>query len=408
MAEAVKIVAQLSSVHSSDEDLSPPKVAAYLVKVTKEVPLDILVVGWTERPDLFRMLTAEEGRPAREIFLWYPLLSDYPGFDTSHLVVNSKFARSAGWAGYAGTGIAETFRQACPNNPLTLATSLSRLEEIMARYPFDGVFLDKIRFPSPANGLADVFSCFCPHCTRAAAEAGLDLDEVRAVLEGGRAGRAAMTPVGIPRGARWLEQLVGGEPLLQRFIRFRADSIGALVDTVTQRMREMGRKVSLDVFTPMLAPLVGQDLTALARGADWIKPMIYRFGNGPANLRSELPSLLRDLGHRLGYDEVAAMNWAAMQVDGIERSTLAEIETAAPLSLVRAETSRALALCGGTPLYLGLESVSIPGLMEVTPRNIEEILEIGAEAGVQGYVLSWDLLHTPVTNVRPLRTLLGR
>ena len=43
----------------------------------------------------------------------------------------------------------------------------------------------------------------------------------------------------------------------------------------------------------------------------------------------------------------------------------------------------------------------------MTPANVEEVLEIGVEAGVQGFVLSWDLLHTPVENIRPLRTFLG-
>ena len=136
--------------------------------------------------------------------------------------------------------------------------------------------------------------------------------------------------------------------------------------------------------------------------------MIYRFGRGPSSLRTELPSLLRELGKYLGYSEAAAMSWAATHSEGLEGQTVEQIEEIAPLSLIRAEIGRALSLFGGTPLYLGLETVSIKGLMEVTPRNVEEILEIGSEAGVQGYVLSWDLLHTPVENVRPLRTLLGR
>lgn len=401
------IVAQLSSVHSTEEELSPRRVAGYLAEITKEVPLDVLVVGWRERPELFRLLTSRESRFASEVFLWYPLLSDYPGFDSSHLVVNSKFARSRGWGGYEGTGIAETFKQACPNNPQAVSTSLARLEECMTAYPFDGVFLDKIRFPSPANGLQDVFSCFCPFCAQKAAERGLDLDEVRVVLESRGAGKTALSPVKIPRGARWLDEIVAGEPLLQRFIQFRADSISALVAAVSQRMRTMGKKVSLDVFSPILAPLIGQDFSALARHADWIKPMIYRFGRGPSSLRAELPALVRELGAYLGYSEGAAMSWAADQAEGFDGKTVDEIEEIAPLSLIRAETSRALSLFVGAPLYLGLETVSIPGLMDVSPRHVEEILAMGAEVGVQGFVLSWDLLHTPIENVFPLKTLLG-
>jgi hypothetical protein len=278
----------------------------------------------------------------------------------------------------------------------------------MTRYPFDGVFLDKIRFPSPANRLSEVFSCFCPHCVAKATESGLVLDEVRAVLEDWRLGTGAGTPVDIPEGAEWLERLVAARPVLQRFIRFRADSVSGLVAEATQRMRRLGKKVSLDVFTPALAPLVGQDFSALAPEADWIKPMIYRFGDGPANLRSELPTLIRDLGSYLGQGEDAAMAWARDEVQGLEDATLAGLETVTPLSFVRSETAKALTLFEGTPLYLGLESVSIPGKMEVGPHDVAEILEIGADAGVQGFVLSWDLLHTPIENLKPLRDCTAR
>lgn len=401
------IAAQLSTVHSPEEDLSPRKVAGYVDRIAREAPIDILVIGWQERPELYRALTSPKSRPCPEVFLWYPLLSDYPGFDPSHLVVDSSFTRSRGWSGYEGTGVAESFKQACPNNPDAVSTSLAYLEKCIADYPFDGVFLDKIRFPSAANGLRDVFSCFCPFCAQKAAKDDLDLNDVRAALEGTFAGDDAASPVKIPDGAKWLVEIVADRPLLQRFIRFRADSISELIATASQRIRKAGKKVSLDLFSPMLAPLVGQDISALAPNAEWIKPMIYRFGRGPSALRTELPSLVRQLGQYLGYSEAAAMNWAASRVDGLQGQTVEQLEEIAPLSLIRAETIEGLSLCGGTPMYLSLETVSIKGLMEVTPTSVEEVLEIGAEAGVQGFALSWDLLHTPVENVRPLRMLIG-
>jgi hypothetical protein len=405
MGGKITIAAQLSSVHSSEEELDPRRVAGYVAKAVREVPLDLLVVGWQERPRLYRALTARDTRFCREVFLWYPLLSDYPGFDPSHLTVSSDSRPSAGWAGYEGTGIAETFKQACPNNPGSVSTSLARLEECMAAYEFDGVFIDKIRFPSMANGLREAFSCFCPFCVEKAARWGLDLEEVRAVLGRRAEGAGGAEGAEIPRGAPWLEKLVDGRPLLQRFLRFRADSITGLVAAVSERMKRMGKKTSLDVFSPLLAPLVGQDFPRLAPYADWMKPMIYRFGAGPSSLRTEIPSLIRGLGGYLGCGESAAARWAAANVAGLEGTSLERIEEAAPLSLIRRETENALRLFAGTPLYLGVESVSIPGRMEVRPSDVEEVLEIGAQAGVQGFMLSWDLLHTPIDNVRALRTL---
>ena len=204
-----------------------------------------------------------------------------------------------------------------------------------------------------------------------------------------------------------MEELIEGQPLLQQFVRFRADSIYDLVAVVSKRMKKIGKKTSLDVFSPVLAPLVGQDFSAMAHYTDWVKPMIYRFGSGPSSLRTEIPSLVRELGSYLGCDEKSAMSWAAARVEGLEGCTVEQVEKVAPLSLIHAETVRAVRLFAGTPLYLGLESVSIPGRMEVRPRHVEEILEIGTQAGVQGFVLSWDLLHTPIDNVGPLKTLQG-
>ena len=53
-----------------------------------------------------------------------------------------------------------------------------------------------------------------------------------------------------------------------------------------------------------------------------------------------------------------------------------------------------------------MKTVSIPGVMEIKPEQVKEILDIGMQAGVNGYVLSWDLLHTPVENVLPIKGLI--
>lgn len=399
------VAAQLSSVHSPDENLEPVNVYRYLEPMIKNVPIDIIILGWEERQELFEKLTSPETRLSEEVFLWYPFLSDYPDFDNSHLVVNSNSGKSTGWGGYDGTGINETFKQACPNNPQAVGTALKHLDQFLTTYDFDGVFIDKIRYPSMANGLQDVFSCFCPHCVEKAAQSGLDLNEVKTILNTKAWHNAAGKIVHIPPGGDWLETLIKDLPLLQQFIRFRADSVNNVVSQIERHVTSLGKKMSLDVFSPGLAPLVGQDFVFMGQNAAWVKPMIYRFGNGPSSLRSEIPALVRELGGYLGLNTEDVMAWVSEHVDGLQGITLPEIEKVAPISLLLAETQSVVKLFPETPVYLGLETVSIPGVMTVTPRNVEEILENGEAAGVQGYVLSWDLLHTPLENVLPLRSL---
>ncbi len=399
------IAAQLSSVHSPAEKLEPNYVYQYVGEIVDQVPLDILVLGWEERPSLFKALTSKEKRLSKEVFLWYPFLSDYPEVQCSHLVVNIDSGKSEGWGGYDGTGIKETFKQACPNNPEAFDVSMEHLEYLLTTYDFDGVFIDKIRFPSMANGLRDVLSCFCPYCIEKAFKEGLDLNEVKAILQEKHWITKQNSPANIPPGATWLEILTKDLPLIQQFIRFRADSVNLIVSQIAATVNKLGKKMSLDVFSPGLAPLVGQDFELMGQIAAWVKPMIYRFGNGPSSLRSEIPALVRELGSYLGAENHEVMDWVNKHIEGLDSVSLEEIEKVAPLSLLGAETQKAVRLLSGTQVYLGLETVSIPKMMTITPRNVEEILEIGEAAGVQGYVLSWDLLHTPLENVLPLKCL---
>src|SRR6516162_3549628 len=187
MSKAWIIGAQLSTTHSSPDRLGVDHVLSVIARVKAALDLDILIVGAREIPEIFGLMTDPRGRPAKQIFFWYNVLSDIPGMDNSDLVVNWRGQRSRGWGGWAekGADVAETFRFACPNNPAARAKTLTRLRELLTRYPFDGVFLDKIRFPSPANGLDEVVSCFCDHCRRAASAIGLDLRDVAGIFERG-------------------------------------------------------------------------------------------------------------------------------------------------------------------------------------------------------------------------------
>src|SRR5262249_43277335 len=149
----------------------------------------------------------------------------------SDLVVNWRGEPSRGWGGWAerGSEVSETFRFACANNPAARRKTLARLGELLARYPFDGVFLDKMRFPSPANGIDEVASCFCRHCHEAAARAGLDLQAVARSIER-RDFAAQWAPPAIddePRSS--IDGFLNPGSLLARFLRFRCDSITRLV-----------------------------------------------------------------------------------------------------------------------------------------------------------------------------------
>lgn len=384
------LAAQISTSHSAAQTLSLDGFRARLADARTVLPVGTLILGAREVPAVFAGLLASRGELVDQVYLWYNLLSDYPGQSAEEGVVNFRGERGNGWAGWQDEGVEESFRFSCPNHPLTRQKTLAALDRLLKTWPFDGVFLDKFRFPSPANGFEQMLSCFCPYCCRAAAARGLELEAVRARLLKGE-------PVGTAAGnGNWLERLTAHDPLLAQFVRFRKDSISGLVAEVRALTNRHGRRLGLDLFSPALAPLVGQDYPALARLADWGKPMTYREAWGPAGLRLELDSFLTGVERQFGVPRTAQANWMGWSADDLTEA----IGTAIPLNWMAAELEQSVRQFAPAPVWFGLESVAFPGMIEITPSKVREMIQLGLRAGVNGAVLSWDLMHTPLENIR--------
>ncbi len=325
--------------------------------------------------------------------------------EDSDLVVNWRGERSRGWRGWAenGGGVEETFRFMCPNNPAARQKTVRRLRELLARYDFAGVFLDKIRLPSPANSVDETLSCFCGHCRDAAKDVHLDLDSVIKVLADGAINPCALRPEATgDEASSWLDALVAGSPILSHFLRFRANNVAALVAELAGEARRLGRKVSLDLFSPCLAPLVGQDYGCLKQHCDWAKPMTYRLAFGPAGLRLEIPALVGGVARRFGLDDGHILDWCSRHAALDRTMSLETQESAVPLSFIQAEIEAAVRTLAPAPVYFGLELIRQRGVIDVDPAHVVDMVKAGSAANAAGLVISWDLTHAPIDCVRAL------
>ena len=399
------IGAQLSTSHSSPDALGLDRVLEAVERVHRVIDLDLLIVGSREAPEIFRGMCAPR-RPVGEVFLWYNVLSDIDEMEDSDLVVNWKGERSRGWGGWAerGAEVNETFRFVCPNNPAPRRRTIRRLGELLGRYSFAGVFLDKIRFPSPANGLDEALSCFCDHCRRAATAVDLDLDAVIKVIEDRAIDVQTSAAPGDDGGARsWIEALAAANPLLSRFLRFRTDSITRVVQAAHEEVGRLGRRIALDLFSPCLAQLVGQDYRLLSQRCVWAKPMTYRVAQGPAGLRLEIPALVEGVARLFNVDEARILDWAVRNVSGFDYDTLRQTrETAVPLPVIRTDLDAAIRAMHPVPVYFGLELVSHPGVVDITPELVRDMVSAGRAADASGLIISWDLMHAPMDGIRAL------
>jgi len=341
-------------------------------------------------------------RSGAEPWLWFPLLADVPGRrprpDQQVMLFdgNRGHGKLGAWNGL-GAG-EEEFLFSCPNDPVFVDAVEQWLSEILERVEVRGVMLDRIRYPSPANGLESLFTCFCPRCeTLFRSEKGYPLarlaDRARSFLQ------RAQRLTGESFSAEWRS----GDTLwtisgLADLALFRSRSITRLVQRVSGLLRGRGRKIGLDLFSPRLGPIVAQDYGALAPLVDWIKPMMYCHARGPAGFPLEtacLQAALRELASGIGAEDAARMIGASL---GMEVPAAGSF----PLSTITREIDliESMHLPAGLSIMAGLEAVRLPELpIDVPGEDLSSALELVRER-CDGLIASWNLLHIPHDNLR--------
>jgi hypothetical protein len=131
--------------------------------------------------------------------------------------------------------------------------------------------------------------------------------------------------------------------------------------------------------------------------------MTYRVAKGPAGLRLEIPALVEGIARFFNVDERHIVDWAVRNVDAFDPETLRQTrEFAVPLSLIRAEIAAAIRAMQPVPVYFGLELVSHPGVVDITPELVRDMVRAGRAADARGLIISWDLMHAPIDGVRAL------
>jgi len=247
------------------------------------------------------------------------------------------------------------FGSGCPNNPKLREQNLESYRQMATTPGVEGILVDGCRFASPASGLGAFLTCFCDTCRVKAAKLGLDFEAMKrdvAALHGVFSGKDA------GRGRRWTGAPVGAiEWLTERpgvldWLRFRRLCITEHFRAVDKIIHGAGLRMGVYIFTPCLAPLVGQSYVDLRGFVDVFAPMIYRnypTRPGEACLNWELTLIPEELGLADTPAETHAMGlvlaWTGLS--GIVKAgTINDVRNALPPEAVGHETAQARELIG--------------------------------------------------------------
>jgi hypothetical protein len=381
--------------------IAPADAAARLRGAFARLPLTHVLLGWNLPGSVVHACRQETERSGARLYRWHPLLSG------DGIIVPRPEWQTIGLTGAPVSGFQDMpeFTFLCPNRPPVREAALAHLRGLCRTGQYDGMFLDRMRYPSPASDPAHALTCFCADCRSAAAESGLDLDDARRRIE---------VLLSVPgRRVTFLHALLDpafpsdGDPdleALQQFLRFRAQSVGRFTAFACEMIRDEGLEIGLDCFSPSLAWAVGQDLGTLGTYGAWVKVMSYGHTLGPAGMPFELLGLAKWL-IASGITEQVALATLSVASGLPLPPTCAALRNPGLSATALAEDLRRGRAAGVRTLLAGIELVDLEDVTTLTEAQIRADLRAILGAGVDGLALSWDLFHIPLERLSLVREM---
>jgi hypothetical protein len=346
-------------------------------------------VGWDIPPGFENICREVTARSGAKFFRWHPLLTG------DGIIYPKEHWRTQNLDGELLPGFRglPEFTFVCPNNPDVQEATINHIGAMAQSGRYDGIFLDRMRFPSPAADPFNKMACFCESCQKAANKCGLDLEVISR--------RLTNTPKLNILGTLWGDVVED----LANFLNFRQRSITQFITNIVQTIRTSGLDVGLDCFSPALTRIVGQDLNKLAPLADWVKIMIYGHAFGPATLPFELRSLANWLIDSQEAHESEMLS-ALVEITNLVFPALGKLPIQGidlPTDLLVAEYENGRKMSASGKLLAGVELVEIPGVCELSEIQIEADLRAFKAVGADGLAISWDLWQIPIEHLKLVR-----
>jgi len=364
-----------------------------LEKIKKLVDLKALMIGVNLSEDEKEVVIKKCKQLDIKTYLWYPVLADLP----EHLPLDD--FKSVGYGNNRESFILQTqkdsgedFAFLCPNKEMEDNRLRLFFADILNNHDFDGVFLDKIRYPSPANGLSDMLSCRCDICRKLASDPEIFSEDIL---------NSIVDKILTADSVKKLKEAVNFiADNLSGFMKFREDSVFNLVKRYVKIARSMNLSVGIDLFSPSLSQIVSQDYSRLCELSDWIKPMIYLKTMGPAGVPLEIYSLIKiiksinkNIPERIiieCFEELLVMN-LPVSLESFSANGIPVVNFPQEISKIHSKINS-----DNIKIYPGFEAVKFAPICDMSKEGIKEYLAFVKHLNLEGFVLSWDISKIPL------------
>ena len=352
--------------------------------VTEKADVSGVIIGWALNKEFYAKLKKALSKYNIELYFWLPVFSELDYFEKFQDVINYRDENKKS----TGFQEDENFNFYCPNNEDNIKNIKSIFLKYLADYDIDGVFLDKIRYPSFSNDSESVFTCFCDTCKAKMKESGINVAELQRKIEDifGESNSYNKNPMGISDYKNFRFDF--SDPLINKFFKFKEESINNALEELTGFFRENNLKIGLDLFAPHISCFTGQNIIKLSSMADFIKPMYYRATYAPAGVPFEIESYSKSFPNKNSGD-------LEKEFFGIINETGNEISD----KYMENELCRLKKEFDIKNICSGLEFNKIKDIALSDTDYLERSINSFYNAGTEGIVLSWDLMRMPLEHL---------
>lgn len=351
----------------------PAVVGKRLDELLRRLPACCVIYGWGKREGLFETILETAHRHGAEAWLWLPVFADVRDPEAADPMVF--YGDGAEKAVNACPG--EEFHFVCPGSDRNRKAVLDAYDSLTEGCVPDGVFLDRIRYPSAVFSPLHFFGCRCANCLKRQKRSGIDTERLQQRI-GGEKSPAWRQPESLENGRYHYR-----DPDVEHLSELKRRMITETVTSLSRVFHGKGIKVGIDVFAPALADLVGQDLDSLMPQVEMMKPMMYFRTLAPAGIPYETQA----------YGDVIS-GWLA-KMWGMDVCADRSME----------KQLRSLPESGGR-LCPGIEINRIPGICEPDGKSFGKAIRAAEAAGCEAVVLSWNVLQAREEELREIEAAL--
>ena len=359
-------------------------------RILRKTSIKSAFIGWNKDSDVSGIVQFLRESGA-DVYLWLPVFSELGDL--------ADFSPLVGPAGekveiHYDMGVSENFLFYCPSS------AAEKVIEVYEQYYnddiYDGVFLDKIRYPSFIGGANSIFNCFCDTCMASLGKASFDLPNPDRLLDADSFNQSSVVncgdlcfldsinPLGIVKYKDLRYQLNSG---FQTLFDHKCDAVFRALEHICTYFRLKEKKIGFDLFAPFLAYFVGQDYHRLLGLADIVKPMFYGITNAPAGIPFEIDMYAKAFDDYTGNarERKVFFEDCVGYGDDIISREIRDIKRVIERNKFH------------TLLYAGIELNYVKDVAPVTKEYILNSLSKISDA--DGLVASWDLASIPDAHI---------